>query len=72
MNRLPPNKPSENTPSGGPRRLRLPAESACPALSKVRVLLEEAQSKRGTLIEMPWSQPDHKSFIITVQWDETL
>ena len=71
MNRLPPKQPNE-TPSGGARRLRLPAEAACPSLGKVRVLLDEAQSKRGTLIEMPWSGGDHKNFIITVQWDETL
>ncbi len=72
MNKLPPKKPNEEPSGLGSRRHRLPTEPSCPSLSKVRVLLEEAQSKRGTLIEMPWPDSDRKSFILTCQWDESL
>lgn len=73
MNKLPPKKPNEEpTSQAMPRRQRLPAESACPSLGKVRVLLDEAQAKRGCLIEMPWTGGDRKTFILTVQWDESL
>jgi len=72
MNKLPPKKPNEEPSGLGSRRHRLPTEPSCPSLSKVRTLLEEAQNKRGTLIEMPWPDSDHKSFILTCQWDESL
>ncbi|CAN5535089.1 hypothetical protein BH11CYA1_BH11CYA1_50070 [soil metagenome] len=72
MNKLPPKRPNEEPSNFGSRRLRLPTEPSCPPLSKVRSLLEEAQGKRGTLIEMPWPDSPNKTFILTCQWDESL
>lgn len=72
MNKLPPKRPNEEPSNFGSRRLRLPTEPSCPPLSKVRSLLEEAQGKRGTLIEMPWPDSPYKTFILTCQWDESL
>lgn len=72
MNKLPPKRPNEEPSNFGSRRLRLPTEPSCPPLSKVKTLLEEAQSKRGTLVEMPWPDSPNKTFILTCQWDETL
>ncbi len=72
MNKPTPKKPDDSAASGGARRHRLPQEPTCPTLAKVRVLLEEAESKRGFLIEMPWLSGDQKNFILTVQWDSNL
>lgn len=72
MNKLPPKRPNEEPSNFGSRRLRLPSEPSCPSLSKVKSLLEEAQGKRGTLIEMPWPDSPYKTFILTCQWDESL
>ncbi|MDP3510033.1 MAG: hypothetical protein Q8T09_18830 [Candidatus Melainabacteria bacterium] len=72
MNKLPPKRPNEEPSNFGSRRLRLPSEPSCPSLSKVKSLLEEAQGKRGTLVEMPWPDSPYKTFILTCQWDESL
>ncbi|MBU6450644.1 MAG: hypothetical protein KGS72_02620 [Cyanobacteria bacterium REEB67] len=72
MNKPTPKKPEDSAGASGARRHRLPAEPACPKLSQVRVLLEEAEAKRGFLIELPWMSTDGKNFILTVQWDSNL
>jgi hypothetical protein len=72
MNKPTPPKPPEPASPGGARRTRLAAEPACPALSRVRELLESAEKQRGFLIELPWSSTDGKQFILTVQWDGNL
>ena len=53
MNKPTPKKPEDSAAGSGARRQRLAPEPACPALAKVRVLLEEAEAKRGFLIELP-------------------
>jgi hypothetical protein len=73
MNKPP--TPKESVGAGGAsgaKRRRLPGEASCPALAKVRVLLDEAEAARGCLIELPWMSSDHKNFILTVQWDSNL
>jgi len=70
MQKPTPKKPDDSAPTG-PRRQRLPQEPTCPALSKVRVLLEQAEAQKGCLIELPWLSTDQKNFILTVQWDST-
>ena len=50
----------------------MPNEMGCPTLTKVRSILDEAQLRRGVLIEMPWTSNDNKPFILTCQWDDSM
>lgn len=72
MNKMPSRKPGDEPVQIGPKRLRMPSETSCPPLPTVKAMLEEAQNRRGTLVEMPWINNEQKNFILTCQWDETL
>ncbi|MBN9394985.1 MAG: hypothetical protein J0H83_07045 [Candidatus Melainabacteria bacterium] len=72
MNKLPSRKPNEDPNGLNNRRVRMPNEMGCPTLTKVRSILDEAQLRRGVLIEMPWTSNDNKPFILTCQWDDSM
>ena len=63
-------KPKKQDDSSG-NRLKLPSETGCPAMAKVKFMLEEATNRRGCLVELPWTA-GNASFVSTCQWESTV
>jgi len=63
---------SQDGPSSGPSRLRLPTEEGLRPLSGIKELQTEALNKRGCAIELPWTtKKASQRFILTVQFTKT-
>ncbi|MBX3075949.1 hypothetical protein KF913_18720 [Candidatus Obscuribacterales bacterium] len=58
-------------PSAQSNRQKLPPESGCPSMGKVKFMIEEATSRRGCLVELPWAVGD-AAFVLTCQWEKTV
>jgi hypothetical protein len=56
-------------PSAQSNRQKLPPESGCPSMGKVKFMIEEATSRRGCLVELPWSVGE-AAFVLTCQWEK--
>jgi hypothetical protein len=64
----PPPKEENQTASN---RQKLPPENGCPSMGKVKFMIEEATSRRGCLVELPWAVAD-AAFVLTCQWDKAV
>lgn len=62
--------PPKEEPTASTRQ-KLPPENGCPSMGKVKFMIEEATSRRGCLVELPWAVGD-AAFVLTCQWDKAV
>jgi len=62
-------KPPPKEENTAATRQKLPPENGCPSMGKVKFMIEEATSRRGCLVELPWAVAD-AAFVLTCQWEK--